>query len=378
VRDLYDVLGVERDADDETIKRAYRRKARELHPDTGGDEEEFKELTTAYEVLKNPQARANYDRFGDPRGPAGMGGQAGGFGDFGDLSDLFETFFGGGGFGGGGFGGGRRGRTGPRQGRDALIDVRVTLAEAAEGIEREVDVEVLRACDTCGGDGAAPGTHAVTCETCQGSGQVQQVARSVFGQVLTQTTCPTCRGQGQRIAEPCPTCNGQGRHYQHDTISIPIPAGVDDGRRLRLSGRGEAGPNGGPAGDLFVRVRVEPHELFEREGNDLHCQVRLTMTQAVLGAELDLPTLDGETTLSIPSGTQPGDVIRIRRQGMPKLNGGGARGDLLVHCKVEIPGRLPEDQADLVRQLAELRGEDDGGPHAGRGLFERLRGVFGG
>jgi molecular chaperone DnaJ len=369
VRDLYEVLGVARDADSDTIKRAYRRKARELHPDTGGDENEFKELTTAYEVLKNPQTRSNYDRFGDPRGPGAATG--GGFTDFGDLSDLFESFF------GGGFGGGRRSRGGSQPGRDALIDVRVTLAEAASGAEREIDVEVLRQCETCGGDGAAPGSSPVTCETCQGAGQVQQVARSVFGQVLTQTTCPTCRGQGRRIPEPCPACRGEGRRYANESITIPIPEGVDDGRRLRLSGRGEAGPQGGPPGDLFVRVRVEPHELFEREGHDLHCQVRLAMTQAVLGAEMDLPTLDGSTPLTVPTGTQPGDVIRVRRQGMPKLNGGGARGDLMVHCRVEVPKRLPEDQLGLVRQLAELRGEDDIEPEVGRGLFERLRGVFG-
>lgn len=375
MQDLYDVLGVDRDADDATIKRAYRQKARQLHPDAGGDEEHFKELTTAYEVLKNPQARANYDRYGDPRGPGGAAG--GGFADFGDLSDLFESFFGGGGFGGG-FGGGRRARTGPQPGRDAMIDVRVTLEEAAAGVERDIDVEVLRQCETCGGDGAAPGTSPETCETCQGSGQVQQVARSVFGQVLTTTTCPTCRGQGRRITNPCPACSGEGRAYRKETITIPVPAGVDDGRRLRLAGRGEAGPHGGPPGDLFVRVRVEPHDLFEREGNDLHCQVRLAMTQAVLGAELDLPTLDGSTVVKVPAGTQPGDVVRIRRRGMPKLNGGGARGDLLVHCRVEIPTRLPEDQARLVRELAEARGEDDISPTDQRGLFERLRGVFGG
>ena len=372
MRDLYEVLGVSRDADDDTIKRAYRRKARELHPDAGGDEEGFKELTTAYEVLRNPQTRANYDRFVDPRG-AGAGAGAG-FADFGDLSDLFESFVGGG-FGGGGFGG-RRSRGGPQQGRDALIEVSVTLAEAASGIDRDIDVEVLRPCQTCGSNGAAPGTSTVTCETCQGAGQVQQVSRSVFGQVLTQTTCPTCRGQGRRIPEPCPTCRGEGRHYQKEQITIPVPPGVDDGRRLRLSGRGEAGQLGGPPGDLFVRVRVEPHELFERDGHDLHCQVRLAMTQAVLGAEMELPTLDGTTDLVVPPGTQPGDVLRIRREGMPKLGGGGARGDLLVHCRVEIPTRLSDEERDLVQQLAKLRGEDDLEPQAQRGLFERLRGAF--
>ena len=367
MRDLYDVLGVERNADEDTIKRAYRQRARSLHPDAGGDEEEFKELTTAYEVLKDPQARANYDRFGDPRGPAGTA--AGGFADFGDLSDLFDTFF----------GGGRRSRPGrPRQGRDAMIDVAVTLEEAATGVDREIDVEVLRQCTTCGGDGAAPGTTPVTCDTCNGAGQVQQVARSVFGQVLTTTTCPTCRGEGKRIPQPCPSCHGEGRRYESETITVPVPAGVDDGRRLRLSGRGEAGAKGGPAGDLFIRVRVEPHELFERDGHDLHCQVRLALTQAILGAEMDLPTLDGTVPLNVPPGTQPGDIIRIRRQGMPKLNGGGARGDLLVHCRVEVPKRLPDDQLELVRELAELRGEDDIAPQEQRGLFERLRGVFGG
>lgn len=373
MRDLYEIIGVDRNASDDAIKRAYKQKARRLHPDAGGDEDAFKELSTAYEVLKNPDARANYDRFGDPRGPGGPG--AGDpFAGFGDLSDLIETFF------GGGFGGARgQTQSAPRSGRDALLDVTVTLEEAASGVTRDLDVTVLRACDSCEGSGAAPGTSPVRCETCAGQGSVQQVTRSVFGQMLTSSVCPRCRGTGQQIADPCPKCRGEGRRQVSETITVNIPPGVDTGRRLRLAGRGEAGRLGGPAGDLFVRVRVEPHELFERDGNDLHCQVRIPMVQAVLGIEVDLPTIDGHETLRIPAGTQPGDVMTLRRQGMPKLGGGGARGDLYVHCRVDIPTTLSEEETELLRQFAELRGEDKPGvENEDRGIFHRLRGVFGG
>lgn len=372
MRDLYEILGVDRNASDDDIKRAYKQKARRLHPDTGGDEEEFKELSTAYEVLKNPQAKANYDRFGDPRGPGGMGG-GDAFAGFGDLSDLIDTFF------GGGFGGARSStRTAPRSGRDAVLDVSVTLEEAASGVVRDIEVSVLRPCDTCEGTGAAPGTSPVRCTTCDGQGSVQQVTRSVFGQMLTSAVCPRCRGTGQQIEQPCVKCQGEGRRQVSETITVNIPPGVDTGRRLRMAGRGEAGRLGGPSGDLFVRVRVEPHEVFERDGNDLHCQVRIPMVQAVLGVGLELPTIDGHEALRIPPGTQPGDVITLRRRGMPKLGGGGARGDLYVHCRVDIPTDLDEEQEDLLRQFAAVRGEDQPGiENEDRGLLHRLRGVFG-
>lgn len=377
MRDLYEILGVSRDASDDEIKRAYRKKARELHPDTGGDENAFKELTTAYEVLKNPEARANYDRFGDPRGPQGarMGGGGDPFAGFGDLSDLIDAFF------GGGFTGGASARGGgarrQRGGRDAVLDVRITLEEAAEGAQREVEITVPRPCETCSGKGAAPGSDIVTCSTCDGAGAVQQVTRSVFGQMLTSAVCPDCRGAGTRVESPCPDCRGEGRRQTTETATIDVPPGVDNGMRLRLSGRGEAGLQGAPAGDLYVRVHVSPHEVFERDGADLHCRLPLPMTQAALGAEIPIPTLHGEETLRVPPGTQPGAVLTIRRAGMPRLNGGGSRGDLHVHCDVEVPRRLGPDEADLLSQLAKLRGEDE--PSAGRdgdGLFGRLKRAF--
>jgi molecular chaperone DnaJ len=374
VRDLYEILGVEQDADQEAIKRAYRRKARQLHPDAGGDEDGFKELTTAYEVLRNPQTRSNYDRFGDPRGPAGMGGTGGGdpFAGFGDLSDLIDSFF------GGGFSGSRGAtRTRSGAGRDALIDLTIDLEEAAQGVRRELDVEVMRTCDLCGGSGDADGSGPVRCATCNGTGGVQQVTRSIFGQMLTTSTCPACRGSGQRIEHPCPACNGEGRRRTDETVSVDVPPGVDTGTRLRLSGRGEAGRMGARSGDLYVRIRVKPHDVFERDGDDLHCRLTLPMVQAVLGVDIEVPTIDGSHTLTVPPGTQPDTVLTVRRAGMPKLNGGGARGDLYIHCQIEIPRGLDEEQRTLVRELAELRGEDRPGSSTDRGLFDRLRGVFG-
>ncbi len=369
MRDLYEILGVARDASDEDIKRAYRKLAREHHPDIGGDEEQFKELTTAYEVLRNPQARANYDRFGDPRGPGGGIADGGGFGD---LSDLIDAFF-------GGFGGSRGAGRVSNQGRDAVVDLVLTLEEAAAGGPRDIELTVAKTCETCTGSGAAPGSSPVTCDTCGGQGAVQQVRNSVFGQMLTTTACPTCRGTGKRILDPCPTCSGEGRRRVTETVTVEVPPGVDEGTRLRLVGRGEAGRNGGAPGDLYVRTRVRPHELFTRDGNDLHCELRIPMVQAALGAHLTLPTLDGETEVRVPAGTQAGDVVSIRRGGMPKLSGGGARGNLHIHCRVLTPTDLDEEQEGLLRELAELRGEvADEAPEEHRGLFGRLREAFGG
>lgn len=370
MQDLYDILGVAHDASDDDIKRAYRRRARELHPDTGGDPEAFKELTAAYEVLKNPQARANYDRFGDPRGPAGVGG-ADPFAGFGDLSDLIETFFGGFGRTTARGGGARR-----QGGRDAVIDLTLTLEEAAAGVRREIDVTLSRGCETCGGSGAQPGTRATTCRTCGGAGAVQQVTRSMFGQMLTTGRCPACHGAGEQISDPCPDCAGEGRRQVAEVVTVDVPPGVDDGTRLRLSGRGEAGRRGGATGDLYVRVHLSPHEVFERDGDDLHCELEVPMTQAALGADLKLPTLYGEEVVHVPPGTQTGDVLSLRRQGMPRLNGGGARGNLHVHCRVVTPTKLSAEQVDVVRRLAELRGEDGSGPGVPRGLLGKLREAF--
>lgn len=371
VRDLYEILGVSREATEEEIKRAYRRRARELHPDQGGDEESFKELTAAYEVLKNPQARANYDRYGDPRGPmGGLGGDP--FAGFGDLSDLIETVF-------GGFGGRGATRRDTRMGRDAVIDVTVTLEEAASGIQREIETAILRTCEHCGGSGAAPGTGPVTCQTCRGAGAVQQVRNSVFGQILTSATCPTCRGTGQRIADPCKKCSGEGRLRVSETVTVPVPQGVADGTRLKVTGRGEAGRNGGPSGDLIVRIRVRPHEVFTRDGDDLHRELRVPMSAAALGTQVALKVLDGEEALTVPPGTQTGDVFTLRRKGMPRLGGEGIqRGNLYVHCRVDTPTRLSEEEVELLRKFAELRGEHVSEHAQGKGLFDRLRDAFGG
>lgn len=378
MRDLYEILGINRDASDEEVKRAYRKRAREAHPDTGGDESEFKDVTTAYEVLKNPEARANYDRYGDPRGPTGTSTGGGGdpFAGFGDLSDLIDAFFGGG-FGGGFSGrtrGGARTRGGPEPGRDAIVDVSLTLEEAAAGVQRDVEVTVARPCDVCDGQGTRSGGGPVSCDTCGGAGAVQQVTRSVLGQMLTTSPCPSCRGEGTQVTDPCDSCGGEGRREMTETVTVDVPAGVDTGTRLRVGGGGEAGRRGSPSGDLYVRVRVAEHDLFVRDGHDLHSQLDVPMTQAALGAELKIPTLDGEEQLEIPPGTQTGDELRVRRRGMPKLNGGGARGDLIVHCRVTTPRELDHEQQELLRELAERRGEDISSPQ--QGFLSRLRGAF--
>lgn len=366
MRDLYDILGVPRDADNEAIKRAYRRMARELHPDAGGDEEAFKELTAAYEILSNERARANYDRYGDPRGPAG----AEGFGGFGDLQDFIDAFF-------GGFGGaGRRQstRAAARGGRDALVDLRLSLEEAYAGARREVEVTLPRLCETCEGSGAAPGGGPVRCDECGGAGAVQQVARSIFGQVLTTATCPSCEGLGTRVLNPCTRCGGQGRREVTEKVTVDVPAGVDEGTRLRLTGRGESGRMGGQAGDLYVRVRMAEHAVFSRDGDDLHCELRLPMSQAALGAELQVPTLGGEQPVSVPAGIQTGEVITLRGHGMPRL-GGGAKGRLRIHVRVITPTDLTPDQEEVLRRFAALRNEEV--RESGKGFFGRIREAFG-
>ncbi|CAN5432003.1 molecular chaperone DnaJ [soil metagenome] len=375
MRDLYEVLGVSKDASDDDIKKAYRRRARDLHPDQGGDEEAFKELTAAYEVLKNPQAKVNYDRFGDPRGPGGGMGGGDPFGGFGDLGDLINAFFG---PAGGGVGGRTRGRS-SGAGRDAIVEVLVTLEEAAHGVEKEVEVTLDRACDVCAGSGSADGSGPVACRTCNGQGVVQRVRNGIFGQMLTQSDCPDCEGSGRKVTDPCRACRGDGRQQTTEALTIPIPVGIDDGRRVRLSGRGEAGRNGGPAGDLYVRVNVRPHEVFTRDGDDLHCELRIGMIAAALGTKLKLPTLDGEVEVSVPAGTQFGDVITLRREGMPRLNmDGHQKGDLHVHCRVETPRSLDEHDREVLKALADKRGESIVEGVGGRSLFGRLRDAFAG
>ncbi len=370
--DLYRLLGVTRDADQDEIKRAYRRKARELHPDAGGDEEAFKEVTRAYEVLSDPETRARYDRFGEEglRGAGARGGDPFGGGGFGGIEDVINAFF-----GGGDPFGTSRGR--PRRdasGRDVLVGVEVDLEEVATGTTREVEVDVAAACDACDGTGSSSGSGPTRCPTCGGSGQVRRVVRSAFGQLATARPCADCGGSGTSVGDPCTVCRGDGRVREHRTLSVEIPTGVETGDRLRLAGEGEAGRRGASPGDLYVEIKVRPHEVFTREGRDLWCDVSVPFVHAALGATLDVPTIRGETVaVDLPAGTQPGDVLDVRRQGIPR-RGGHDPGDMKVRVGVEVPQRLSTEEQELLRRFAELRGEE--APPSGRGLFGRLREAF--
>lgn len=366
--DLYAVLEVSADATDEEIKRAYRRLARRWHPDANPDDPEaearFKQIAAAYEVLSDPERRARYDRFGtdDPRAAGDPFG--------GGLGDIFEAFFG----GGSPFGGsGGRGRSGPPRGEDLETEVVLDLDDVVFGVETEISVRTAVRCEECDGSGAAPGTAPVTCNECGGSGQIRRVRQSLLGQMVTASACPTCGGRGEVIVSACPTCRGQGRTIESRTYSVEVPAGVDDGATLRLPGRGAAGPRGGPQGDLYVRVVVRPHESFRREGDDLHTRVPVAFTQAVLGARVTIETLDGERELVVPPGTASGTVFTFRGAGVPHLRRSG-RGDLHVEVVVEVPDDLDEEQEQLLRRFAELRGEEVAEPDDG--FFSRLRSAF--
>lgn len=364
--DYYAVLGVERDATQEQIKKAYRRLARQLHPDVNPDEEErFKEVTKAYEVLSDPQKRELHDLGADPFSTGG------GFGSGFGFSDIMDAFFG---------GTATRGpRTRQRRGRDALIRLEVDLSEVTFGAARDIQVDTAVACTTCGGEGTATGTSLRTCEICRGRGEVQQVTRSFLGQVMTARPCAACQGFGTVIPHPCADCGGDGRVRTRRTLKIKVPPGVDTGTRIQLSGEGEAGPGGGPAGDLFVEVVETPHDVFRREGDDLHATVRVPMTAAALGTSLRIDTLDGEQSLELRAGAQAGHTMTLPGLGVAHLRAAG-RGDLHVHVDVQTPTRLDPEQEELLRKLAALRGED--GPDVGTvtgqrpTFFSRLRDAF--
>ena len=367
-KDFYEVLGVEKDADAKTIKRAFLKLARKLHPDVSDDpdaEEKFKEVNEAYSVLSDDQKRANYDRYGDPNGPAGFGS------DYVDVSDIF----GGSGFGFGDifdsfFGGGRGGAGGTSartHGRDMGIHLQITLEEAAAGCAKTVAYERLAPCDDCGGTGAAKGTTAETCPNCRGTGVVTQTQRTPLGMFQTQGACPNCRGTGKIIHQPCPDCRGSGRIRKRRTIQVTIPAGIDNGQTISLRGQGHAGSNGGPSGDLLITVMVRPHEIFRREGTSVFCEAPITFTQAVLGAELEIPTIDGRVKYTIPEGTQTGTVFRLRGKGIPVLNGRG-RGDQYVTVTIETPRDLNREQKEALKRFSETLGE---------GNYEKHRSFFG-
>jgi molecular chaperone DnaJ len=366
--DYYGILGVDRGADDAALKKAYRKLARELHPDVNPDpaaQERFKQVTAAYEVLSDPEKRQVVDLGGDPL-QSGPGGGGSPFGQgFGGLGDIMDAFFGG--------GQARGPRSRVRQGADALLRMELDLAETAFGTTRELTLETAVVCGTCGGEGAAAGTHPTVCETCRGRGEVQSVQKSFLGQVMTTRTCGRCGGIGSVVEHPCGECAGDGRVRARRTLSVKIPAGVEDGMRIRLTGEGEVGPGGGPAGDLYVEVHEKPHATLVRDGDDLHARLQLPMTAAALGTTMKLDALDGEVELDVAPGTQPDAVITLRAHGVPHLRGTG-RGDLHVHLDVQVPTRLDARQEELLRELAKLRGEEQpgsSGKHAG--LFGRKR-----
>ncbi|WP_180683213.1 molecular chaperone DnaJ [Tepidicella baoligensis] len=373
-RDFYEILGVAKNASDDEIKKAYRKLAMKYHPDRNqGDkakeaEEKFKEAKEAYEMLSDPQKRAAYDQYGHagvdpnmrgaPGGPEGFGGFADAFGDI--FGDIF-----------GGHRGAGRGRQVYR-GSDLSYAMEITLEEAAHGKDAQIRIPSWEDCDTCHGSGAKPGTSVKTCPTCNGAGVVQM--RQGFFSV--QQTCPHCHGSGKVIPEPCPACNGQGKLKKHKTLEIKIPAGIDDGMRIRSAGNGEPGRNGGPPGDLFIEIRIRKHDIFERDGDDLHCQVPVSITTAALGGEIAVPTLQGKATIEIPEGTQHGKTFRLRGRGIKGLRS-SYPGDLYCHIVVETPVKLTEHQRKLLRELDESfqRGGHRHSPND-KGWFEKAKAFF--
>jgi len=370
-RDFYEVLGVGKDADADEIKKAYRKLARQYHPDVNkaaDAEEKFKEVKEAYDVLSDSQKRAQYDRFGHQDQNQGFGG--GGFdgSGTGGFGDIFDMFFG---------GGGRRANpNAPRNGSDLQFGLSIDFTEAIFGKETDVEIPKEAECETCHGSGAKPGTGVETCKACHGTGQQEVTANTPFGRIVNRRVCTACEGKGKVYKEKCTTCRGSGRVKVRRKIHLNIPAGVDDGAQLRVTGEGEPGINGGPPGDLYVVLRVKGHEFFEREGNDIYCEVPLTYAQAALGDEIEVPTVDGRVKLKIPAGTQTETFFRLRGKGVPHLRGNG-RGDQHVKVRVITPTKLSDKQRELLRELAELSGEKPG-QHGGEdeGFFEKMKRAF--
>ncbi|MCC3291242.1 MULTISPECIES: molecular chaperone DnaJ [unclassified Arthrobacter] len=372
--DHYQVLGVGRDATGEEIKKAYRKLARKLHPDVNnapGASDEFKAVSHAYEVLSDPEKRRIYDTTGNENGTDNGFGGGGGFGAQGfGFQDIFDTFF-----GGGAPGSGRGPASRSRRGQDALINVRIDLKDAVFGTNKKIDVDTAVVCPTCDGSCCQPGTSPRTCDICHGTGQVQRAVRSILGQVMTSAPCGTCNGFGTVIPDPCHECSGEGRVRNRRTLTIKIPAGVATGTRIQLGGQGEAGMAGGPAGDLYVEIRVNNDPTFLRDGDDLHATLTIPMTAAALGTTVALETFDGEREITVKPGTQSGEVSVLNDLGVTHLRGHG-RGDLRVHLHVETPQKLDSEQEELLRRLAKLRGEEysEGKLNSsGNGVFAKLR-----
>ncbi len=372
-RDFYEVLGVSKDASDEDIKKSYRKLAMKYHPDRNPDnkeaEDKFKEAKEAYEVLSDGNKRAAYDRHGhagvDPSAGGGGFGGAQGFGDFGDaFGGIFDEIFG----GRGGGGGGQR----VYRGADLRYNLEITLEEAARGVDKTIRIPVMESCGTCHGSGAKPGTQPKTCPTCGGAGQVR-IQQGFFS---VQQTCPKCHGAGRIITDPCHDCHGAGRVKKQKTLEVKIPAGIDEGMRLRHSGHGEAGVNGGPAGDLYVEIHIKQHAVFEREGDDLHCEMPISFATAALGGEISIPTLDGAANIKIPAETQTGKVFRLRGKGIKNLRS-HQTGDLHCHVVVETPVKLTERQRELLREFEVIsQGEGDKQNPKAKGWMDKVRDFF--
>lgn len=375
-RDYYEVMGVPKNATDDEIKKAYRKLAKKYHPDLNpGDktaEEKFKELNEAYEVLSDKDKKARYDQFGhagvDPNFGGGAGGGSPFTGDI-DLGDIFNSFF-------GGFGGGARSANpnAPRRGSDTEAVVNISFEEAAKGCRKTVSYDKIDSCSDCGGTGAAKGTSAKTCPNCGGAGQVRISQRTPFGVVQTARTCDRCGGSGKVIDTPCRTCGGSGRERKHKTIEINIPAGIDNEQILNVSAQGNSGSNGGPSGDLHVYVNVRPHPLFERRGNDVWFEMPITFTQAALGAEVVVPTIDGRVSYTVREGTQPGDVFKLKGKGIPHLSGRG-RGDQFVRVTIEVPKNLSEKQKEILREFDSVA--DDKNYQKRKTFFDKIKNMFG-
>jgi molecular chaperone DnaJ len=370
-RDYYEVLGVDKNATPDEIKKAYRKLARQYHPDVNkepGAEEKFKEVKEAYEVLSDDNKRAQYDRYGhiDPnQGFGGFGGGGGGFEDFGGFGDIFDMFFGG--------GGSRRNPNAPQRGADLQYTMTIEFKEAVFGKEADIEIPRTENCDHCNGSGARPGTHPETCSTCRGTGQQEIVQNTAFGRIVNRRVCPSCSGTGKIIREKCSQCHGSGKVKKRRKIHIKIPAGIDDGSQLRVSGEGESGIRGGPPGDLYVVVHVKPHDFFDREGDDIYCEVPITFAQAALGDEIEVPTLSGKVKLKIPAGTQTNTYFRLKGHGVPRLRGLG-QGDQHVKVVVVTPTKLSDKQKELLREFAKLSGED--AHEQQETLFERMKKAF--
>lgn len=363
-RDYYDVLGVSKTATADEIKKAYRKLARQYHPDVNKDNpdaaEKFKECSEAYSVLSDETKRAQYDQFGHAAfenggGPGAGAGGFGGFGGTGGMEDIFDMFFGG--QGRGGFGSSRRSKNGPQRGADLRLDLEITFEEAAFGVEKEVRLNREDTCDHCQGSGAEPGSEIEVCPDCHGTGEIQFTQNTMFGQMVNVRPCGRCHGEGKIFKNPCKVCSGSGRLKKEKKLKVKIPAGVDTDSRLRVSGEGEAGLRGGAKGDLYVYLYVKPHKFFERDGTTVLCEVPINIVQATLGAEIKVPTLDGQVVMKVPEGTQPGKVLRLKGKGITSLRN-GVRGDQLVTIKVVVPTKLTDKQKDSLKKFAEISGDN--------------------